>query len=190
MRKFLNEELENWLFTNYPYMTNQQLADELTKKVTAVNQKEVKRLNDILCNIKIPTIEKTVKMHIANLLMFKGISSDYVRKYASKIGCQRKTIALRTESARKKAASTNIKRWLTKAERVEVPMDWFRTFYNNETRICLVKNAKEVKSIRTAMSRWNRLEGFDRGIFLSSSYVEEANILKVQATINRATDIS
>ena len=42
MRKFLNEELENWLYTNYPYMTNQQLADELTKKVTAVNQKEVK----------------------------------------------------------------------------------------------------------------------------------------------------
>ena len=189
MRKFLNEELENWLYTNYPYMTNQQLADELTKKVTAVNQKEVKRLNDILCNIKNPTIEKTVKMHIANLLMFKGISSDYVRKYASKIGCQRKTIALRAESARKKAASTNIKRWLTKAERVEVPMDWFRTFYNNETRICLVKNAREVKSIRTAMSRWNRLEGFDRGIFLSSSYIEEANILKVQATINRATDI-
>jgi len=189
MRKILNGEQENWLYANYSDKTNKELAEELTAMVKAENQKHAKRLSGLLEGITDPAIQKAVKRNIASLLMFESVSEDYVRKYARKLNCPPKSAALRSETARQKAASTNIKLWLSKAVTVDSPMDWFRTFFLHETKVCLVKDVKEMKSIRTAMSRWNRQEGFDKGIFLTSTFVTEANILRVEATINRASGI-
>lgn len=189
MRKYLNAELENWLYTNYPNMTNQEIANDLSEKIIKDNQKKAKRLSELVEHVNDSMLQKSIKRDIANLLMFKGITADYVRKYARKLGCQKKSIFLRTESARKKAAITNIKKWQEKAEKVEAPMEWFSTFIPKDTKVCIVKDSKELSAIRTAMYRWNRQEGFAKGIFLSSSFVTEANLLRVQATENRATGI-
>lgn len=185
MRKILNGEQENWLYMNYPYKSNKDLAEELSAMVREEYEKEAKRLSGLLDSITDNAIRKIVKRNINSFLMFESLSEKYVSSYARKLKCPKKSAALMAEVARKKAIATNIKLWSGKAEAVHSPVEWFRTFFVNETKICRVRDIKEMKSIRTAMSRWNRLEGFDKGIFLSSIFVQEANLLRVKASINR-----
>lgn len=188
MRKLLNQEQENWLYGNYAHKTNKELASELSHMIKDENEKTAKKLKEVLKDITDAAVKKSIQKYIAWLAMFNGISEDYIRKYARKLNCPAKSASVRLESSRRRAIKTNIKLWKAKAVRVHAPMFWFSSFILHEKRICFVKDEKELSSIRTAMSRWNRQEGFEKGIFLTSIYVPGAKLLRIEATANRATE--
>lgn len=186
MRKLLNNEQENWLYANYPDKTNKELADILTEMVRQENLRQIERLEGVLRGLTDKVLINEIKKRIASYNMFRGISVDYVKKQSQILKCPPKSASLISETSRKRAEETNIKLWKTKAENVTSHIIWFRSFNIHDTKVCNVKGDKDMKSIRTAMSRWNRLEGYDKGIFLESSYVKKANLLIVKARINRA----
>lgn len=188
MRKILNEAHENWLYENYRDFSNEYLAEKLTEMVRADNKKDIERLTALLPNVTDARIKKEIERNLASLKMFDHLTAEYVRRYARKLGCPKKSMKLKSETARQKALATNIKKWQAKAKAVSSPIEWFRSFYVNEVKICTITNKRELNSIRAAMSAWNRQEGFPKGIYLMSKFFESANLLRVQATINRSTD--
>lgn len=188
MRKILNEAHENWLYENYRDYSNEYLAEKLTEMVRADNKKEINRLDALLPNVTDARIRKGLERHLASLKMFDRLTPEYVRRYARKLGCPRKTMLLKSETARQRAFETNLKKWRSKAKAVPSPIEWFRSFHMNEIKICLVESKRELNSIRAAMSAWNRQEGFAKGIFLMSRYYETAGLMRVQAVINRASE--
>lgn len=189
MKKILNYEQENWLYANYPDKTNKELAEELTRMIRSENQKQLKKLEGILKGVTDVEVKKIIEKKISDIIIFRGVSSDFVKKQAQKLKCPPKSVAHMSETARKKAEKTNIKILMAKASLVESPIEWFRTFVLYDSKVCVVKDDKEMNSIRAAMSRWNRYEGYNKGIFLESSYLRTARILKVKAIINRAIGI-
>ena len=86
-----------------------------------------------------------------------------------------------------KAKATNLKRWLKKAEKVEHIMDWLRTFDDRDVRFCLVDSEGQLKSFRVSINRFNRYEGYNRGVFLTSQFIPEVNLLRVNGNLYRTT---
>jgi hypothetical protein len=183
----LTSEQENWLFLNFPNKTNKELAEELTEMILKENQKKLARLNLLLEEDFSDGARKVITRKIESIEKFTGISESLVKRYARNLHCPRKSRLHLVLCNQEKAKATNIKRWLKKAEKVEHIMEWLRTFDLKDIRYCFVKDESQLKSFRTTINRFNRYEGYERSVFLSSQFVPEANLLRVNATLYRTT---
>lgn len=188
MRKILNAEQENWLYQNYSDMPNKQLAAELTAMVKAENEKQIKRLTDMLPQITDAHTLRAIKRNIGSLSLFEEFTISNIRTYARRLHCPPKSRNLRSEQARKSANEKNVKLWASMAVETDLPpMEFFRTFCLYEKKIIRMKDNKQIRNFRSCMSTWNRIEGYDKGIFIVSNVLPGTNIIRFEATINRAS---
>jgi hypothetical protein len=186
-RRKLTPEQENWLFLHFPNMTNKELAEKLTEMARKENQKQLTRLQHLLQEDFCLTTKKIISRKIDAINKFTVISEPLVKRYARKLHCPRKSREHLFICNQEKARATNIKRWLNKAEKVEHVMDWLRTLDINDIRYCIIDGDVSLKGFRVSINRFNRYEGYDRSIFVTSNYIPEAKLLRVNANLYRTT---
>mgnify|MGYP003296819956 CR=1 FL=1 len=119
---------------------------------------------------------------------FEELSEAYVKHYATRLHCPSKSKALISYSSRKKAWATNVKKWEQKARNVDNIAEYIRSMRVREIRICRVNSDIQVCSYRNAISKFNQNEGYDAGIFLTSQYIKEAKLMRIEARVNVATN--
>ena len=185
--KKLNSELENWLFLHFPEKTNRELADALTDMIRKENEKQLARLRKLLEEDFTEAARKVITRKIEAIEKFTGVSESLVKRYARELHCPPKSRRHLVLCNQEKAKATNLKRWLKKAEKVEHIMDWLRTFDDRDVRFCFVDNEGQLKSFRVSINRFNRYEGYNRGVFLTSQFIPEVNLLRVNGNLYRTT---
>ena len=183
----LTSEQENWLFLHFPDKTNKELAEELTAMIRKENEKQLARLKRLLEEDFSEGARKVILRKIAAIEKFTGVSESLVKRYARNLHCPRKTREHLVQCNQEKAKATNIKRWLKKGEKVERIMDWLRTFDEKDIRFCFIEGEGQLKSFRVSINKFNRYEGYDRGIFLTSQFIAEVGLLRVNASLFRTT---
>ena len=157
----LNPEQENWLFMNYANKTNKELADELSEMVKKKNEKQLVRLNQLLNEDFDPRVKKQIQKNIENIKNSSSVSVPLVKRYARKLH----------------------KRWLDKAEEVDNIMPWLRSFDVHQTRYCKIISEGQLKSIRVSINKFNRFEGYEKGVYLTSQQLPEVGLLRVVSSI-------
>ena len=183
----LNAEQENWLFFHYPNMKNKDLAEELTAMIRKENAKMLTRYRKLLDEDFNGSTRKIIMRKIYALENFSGISEALVKRYARELHCPPKTREHMISCNQEKAKSTNIKRWLKKAEKVEHIIEWLRSFKEKEIRYCLVDGDGQLKSMRVSINKFNRFEGFEKRVYLTSVFIPEVSLLRVNASLYRTT---
>lgn len=183
-RRKLTLEQENWLFLHYTVMTNKELSMYLTQWVENENKKQLERLNRLLKEDFSDGARKVITKKIDALNKFNGISVPLVKRYARELHCRPKTREHIVSCNKEKAKATNIKRWMKKAEKVDNIMEWLRTFDEKDMRVCIMDEGK-VKSFQTSINKFNRDEGYAKGIYLASKYIPDAKLLRVHASSYR-----
>ena len=186
-RKKLTSEQENWLFLHFPDTTNKDLAKGLTEMILKDNQKQLVRLKHLLNEDFSEGARRIIIRKIEALEKFKGVSESLVKRYARNLHCPRKSRLHLVMCNQEKAKATNFKRWLKKAEKVEHIAEWLHTFDLKDIRYCFIENEGQLRSIRSAINRFNRFEGYEQSIFLTSQYFPEVKLLRVNATLYRTT---
>lgn len=186
-KKKLTSEQENWLFLNFPNKTNKELAEELTEMVRNENQKKLTRLNHFLMEDLDETTKKVFIRKIKAIEKFNGISESLVKRYARELHCPKKSRLHLVTCNQEKARSTNLKRWLKKAEIVDIFAEWLRTFDEKDVRFCFVSSQGQLKSYRVSINKFNRYEGYERCVYLTSNFIPEVNLLRVYASLYRTT---
>ena len=66
-------------------------------------------------------------------------------------------------------------------------MEWLRTFDEKDIRYCFIEGEGQLKSVRVSINKFNRYEGYDRGICLTSQFIGEVGLLRVVALIDAST---
>ncbi len=188
-RRKLTREQENWLYLYYPNTTNKELAEKLTEMICIDNQKQLKRLKRMLEEDLNEDVRKVINKKIEAIENFNGISEAYIKRFARNLHCPRKSRTHIVACNQQKAKATNIKRWLKKAENVDHIMEWLRTFDEKDVRCCFVDGIGQLKSFRVSINKFNRDEGYNRGVYLSSQYVPEAGLLRVHASLYRTVSV-
>ena len=183
----LTPEQENWLFMHFPNMTNKELAEKLTEMVRKENQKQLARLQQLLQEDFGITTNKVIRKKIDAIKKFESVSESLVKRYAREMHCPRKSREHIFICNQEKARNTNIKRWLDKAEKIEHIMEWLRTFDVRDVRYCIIDSEANLTSFRVLIHRFNRYEGYDRSVFITSHYIPEAKLLRVSANLYRST---
>jgi hypothetical protein len=186
-KRKLTPEQENWLFLHFPDMTNRQLAEELTEMIRKENQKQLARLKRLLEEDFSEGARKVINRKIESLEKFTGVSESLVKRYARNLHCPRKSREHLVTCNQEKAKATNYKRWLKKAEKVEHIMDWLRTFDERDIRYCFIEGEGQLKSFRVSINKFNRYEGYERSVFLTSQFFPEVGLLRVNASLFRTT---
>lgn len=184
-KKKLTIELQNWLFLNFPDKTNKELAEELSEMIKKENKKQLARLKRLLEEDFSDGARQVITRKINALEKFNGVSESLVKRYARDLHCPRKSRKHLISCNQEKAKATNIKRWLQKAEKVEHIMDWLRTFDEKDIRYCILEGEGQLKSLRVSINKFNRYEGYERGVFLSSQHIPEVGLLRVNASLYR-----
>lgn len=179
--KKMSPELEEWFFLHYSDKTNKELAEELTEKMKRDNQKQLERLRIMLEDDFSDSAKRVIQNEIDAIMNFKGISEASVKRYARMLHCPKKSRKHMAYCNQGKARITNVRRWQQRAEKVEHIMDWLRTFDLKSNRCCIVEDEGKLKSIKVSINKFNRYEGYIRGIFLSFEYIPEVCILRVFA---------
>lgn len=182
----LTSEQENWLFLHFPDKTNRELAEELSEMIRKENQKQLARLRRVMDEDFGPATKKAIRRRIDALEKFTGVSESLVKRYARNLHCPRKSRLHLIACNQRKAKATNIKRWLQQAEKVEHIMEWLRTFEEKDVRCCFVDDEGQLKSFRVSINKFNRYEGYEKGVYLTSQHIPEANLLRVRASLYRA----
>lgn len=183
----LTPQQENWLYLHFSDKTNRELAEELTEMIRKDNQKQLARLNHLLEEDFSESAKKIILRKIKTLEKFKGISESSIKRYARKLHCPRKSRMHIMICNQEKAKATNFKRWLKKAERVDQIAEWLRTFDLKDIRYCFIEDEGQLRSFRTSISKFNRFEGYERSIYLTSQYFSEVGLLRVNAVIYRTS---
>ena len=184
----LTLEQQNWLFLHYAEMTNKELASHLTVWIRNDNEKQLERLQMLFKEDFSKGARKVIEKKIEAIGKFKDVSESLVKRYARILHCRPKSREHIISCNQAKAKATNIKRWLDKAEKVEHVMDWLRTFEEKDIRFCIMQDRAQYKSFLASISKFNRYEGYDKGVYLTSQYLSDANLLRVQATLYRALE--
>ena len=179
----LNPEQENWLFMNYANKTNKELAEELSEMVKKKNEKQLVRLNQLLNEDFDPCIKKQIQKNIENIKNSSSVSVPLVKRYARKLHCPRKSRMHLLRCNQEKARITNRKRWLDKAEEVDNIMPWLRSIDVHQTRYCKISSEGQLKSIRVSINKFNRYEGYEKGVYLTSQQLPEVGLLRVVSSI-------
>lgn len=185
--KVLNSEQQNWLFTHFSEMTNRELAENLSEMVKKDNEKQLARLKQLLDESFSEGAKKVIIKKIHTLEKFTGISESYVKRYARELKCPPKSRMHLLSCNQKKAKATNMKKWKQKAEKVEHIMEWLRTFAVKDDRFCIIEEEGQSKSVRVSINKFNRYEGYDRGVYLSAEFIPEVSLLRVRASLYRTT---
>ena len=184
--KKLTSEQENWLFLNFPNMTNKELAKELTERIRKENEKQLIKLNRLMQENFGEAARKILIRKIEAIEKFKGVSVSLIKRYAREMRCPRKSREHIIACNQKKAKATNIKRWLEKAEKVEHIMEWLRSFKEKDIRYCFIEGEGQLRSFRVSINKFNRYEGYERCVYLTSEYISEVNLLRVNAHLYRS----
>jgi len=175
------------LFLNFTDKTNRELAEELSEMINKENQRQLARLKRLLEEDFGDGARKVIAQKIEAIENFSGISESTIKRYARNLHCPRKSREHLVMCNQEKAKATNIKRWLQKAEKVEHIMEWLRTFDEKDIRYCYVQDKGQLKSFQTSINKFNRYEGYDRSIYLSSQFISEVSLLRVNASLFRTT---
>lgn len=184
-RKKLSPELENWLFLHYADMTNLELATVLSDMIMKDNKREKAKLSQLLEEDFDEGAKRAIKRKIERIEKFSGISVSSIKRYAKELHCPQKSRKHLIQCNQRKAKATNLKRWLKKAEKVEHKMEWIRALEEKDVRYCFVDDDSDLKSFRVSINRFNRYEGFDRGIYVTSEHIPEISLLRVSALLYR-----
>lgn len=182
----LTPEQQNWLYLHYAEMTNKELASYLTEWIRKENEKQLERLNMLFKEDFSKGAKKVITQKIEAIEKFNGVSEALVKRYARNLHCRPKSREHIISCNQAKAKATNLKRWLDKAEKVVHVMEWLRTFEEKDVRFCMMEDKNQYKSFLASISKFNRYEGYDRGVYLTSQFISEANLLRVQASLYRA----
>lgn len=185
-KRKLTSEQENWLFLHFPDMTNRELAERLSEMIRSDNQKQLARLKCLLKEDFHDGARRLIERKIEALEKFNGVSVSLVKRYARNLHCPRKSRLHLIACNQEKAKATNIKRWLQKAEKVEHFTEWLRTFEEKDVRCCYVTGESQLKSYRASINKFNRYEGYEMGIYLTSQHIPEVGLLRVRASLYRA----
>lgn len=185
-KRKLTPEQENWLYLHYSQMTNKELAAYLTEWVVKENQKQYERLKMLLEEDFSDGARKIILKKMDAIDKFKGVSVSLVKRYAHLLHCLPKSREHIIACNQEKAKVTNLKRWLKKAEKVEHIMDWLRTFDEKDDRFCFVDDRSQLKSFQVSINKFNREEGYDKQVYLTSRHIPEVNLLRVRASLYRA----
>lgn len=181
--KRLSPEQENWLFMNYANKTNKELAEELSEIVKNKNERQLVRLKEILKEDFDPFVKKQILMDIETLKNSSSVSVAMVKRYARKLNCPRKSRIHMLRCNQEKARKTNHKRWLEKAEEVDNIMLWLRSISAHQTRYCKINSEGQLRCIRASINKYNRYEGYERGIYLTSQLFQEIDLLRVVSSV-------
>lgn len=183
----LSPEQENWLYLNYPKMTNNELASYLAEWIRKDNQKQIERLRFLLNEDFGDGGRKVIERKIQALEKFKGISISLIKRYARELHCCPKTREHIIECNQKKARATNLKRWQDKAEKVEHVAEWLRSFEEKDDRFCIIDDKNHLKAMQVSINRFNQYEGFDKRVYLSANFIPEISLLRVRGSLYRTT---
>ena len=183
-RQILDTELKSWLYDVYRDMTNTAIASELNEKLRRKYQARVQKLKDALPSITHPKTRRDVEKEILFMENFNGIDAAYVRQVAKRLHCPGKTARHISECNREKADITRRKIWLEKAEAVESPIAWLRTFRVREIRYCKLKSVHEIRSWQATISNWNRAEGAGKDIRICSQPDRDILVMRVEAKLS------
>lgn len=185
-RKILNRKQENWLYEHHSAYPNAVLAEKLTAMIKEEFAAQVKKLTAALPSIVHPATRRMVEKDLNFYSSFEGVDEAFVRANAKRLKCPRKSSAYISDLNRKKASITKQKIWTNKAAEISSTMPWLRSFRAREVRYCKLKSETDIKTMRAAISNWNRLEGEDEGIQLTSQVDREILVMRVEAKVYRA----
>jgi len=185
-KRKLKPDDENWLFLNFPNKSNRELANELSERMRVENMKMKQRLVKLMDEDFSEEAKKIITRKLEAIDKFSGVSESLIKRYAREMHCPRKSRVHLLESNQKKARTTNLKRWLKKAEKVEHIMEWLRTFDEKDIRYCIIDSPQQLKSFQVSINRFNRQEGYGKGIYLISEHLPDAGLLRVKGSINRS----
>lgn len=183
----LTPEQENWLYLHYPEMTNKEIAEHLSDWIAKENQKQLERLYRLRDEDFSGPAKRMIERKIETLEKSKGVSVSLIKRYARNLHCRPKSRAHIIACNQEKAKTTNLKKWLGKAEKVEHIAEWLRTFSEKDVRFCPIADKGQLKSFQVSINRFNQYEGYERGVYLTSNYIADANLLRVHATLYRTT---
>lgn len=183
VKRKLPPKYEDWLFLHYPDKTNKELAEELSRMLRRENQKQLDNFKLLLKEDFCDTTMRVIQRKIDSLERFSGISESSVKRYARILHCPKKSSKHLMICNQEKANVTNTRRWLKKAERVEHIMEWLRTFEEKDIRYCIINNDGQLRSIRVSINKFNRIEGYNRGVYLAPQYFPGVGLLRVTASL-------
>ena len=186
-RCYLNRKQEMWLYDNFSSKSNQELADILTDMVRKENEIQISRLEAILKNVTQKSVIKAIESELEWRKAFNGLSASYIKHAGMRLKCSKKSFEYVSSTNREKAKATNIKRWLKKAEKVEHVVEWLRSFKEKDIRFCIIEGDGHLKSMRVSINKFNRYEGYNRRIYLTSQFIPEVCLLRVNASLFRTT---
>ena len=176
-----------WLYDNFSSKSNQELADILTDMVRKENEIQISRLETILKNVTQKSVIKAIESELEWRKAFNGLSASYIKHAGMRLKCSKKSFEYVSSTNREKAKATNIKRWLKKAEKVEHVVEWLRSFKEKDIRFCIIEGDGHLKSMRVSINKFNRYEGYNRRIYLTSQFIPEVCLLRVNASLFRTT---
>lgn len=179
-RKLLNRAQEMWLFKNYPYKSNAELAEELNKMIIAENEKVLGECIEELDNSKRKRDREKLTRRILYLRNFKGVDLVYIRKKAVEMGCCKSPMCI-SKINRKKAENTYWSKIMSQAVYITSPYEWFRTFKLQDEKVAKLENEKKYKMMRKSMWNWNHEEGNRKGIVLVPRWNQDLLAVKVEA---------
>ena len=182
----LTPEQENWLYLNYPEMTNKELASYLSEWIKKDNQKQLERMKALVQEDFCEGTKKILFKRIEAMEKSKGISVSLIKRYARRLHCRSKSREHIISCNQEKAMATNLKRWQKKAEKVEHIMEWLRSFKEKDIRYCFIEGEGQLRSFRVSINKFNRYEGYERCVYLTSEYISEVNLLRVNAHLYRS----
>lgn len=183
-KKLLNSTQEEWLKKNYSFMSNVELAEQLSQMVMEENLKTIERLEKLLPDITYQPTRKSVEHQIERMKNFKGFTEAYIRSVSARLECRSKSKALISQYGKDKAHDTNIKKWKKKAQKVENIAAFLRTMRVREIKICIVESEAYLNTFRNAVYRLNQGEGLMSGIEIYYEHISEANLLRLVAKVN------
>lgn len=186
-RRKLTPEQENWLYLHYPEMTNKELSTFLSEWTEKDNQKQYERLKKLLEEDFSDGARKIIIKKMNAIERYNGVSVTLIKRYAKILHCRPKSREHIILCNQEKAKNTNLKRWLKKAEKVEHIMEWLRSFDEKDVRFCSIEDRNQLKSFQVSINKFNRYEGYGKQVYLSSQFIPEAKLLRVHASLYRAT---
>lgn len=171
-----------WLLAHYSKMSNEDLAVRLTEMIREDNEVRLAALKLELEGARTSTEKFKVIARIRTLQDFKGVTANYVRRLAVRMGDTRKSAAFIANCNKEKAMKRHWGRLIDVAVSINSYVDWFRTFSLGEKRVGRFDTPKQLTSFRSSLSQWNKGEGRDRGLYLVAEYSTQYLMAKITAT--------
>lgn len=178
--KILNTFLEKWLEQNYPDMDNDVLAAQLTIMVNKENAKEASQLtlslNDVCGKDKVKVL---ARIDLLNQNVNLNVAS--IASIAHRMGLKKskaKIYSIRSNAVRR----ADFSKYRGKAVKVDSVKMFLDSIPSSVKDIYIIlESEKKMHSFSVILSRWNKVHGRDRGMFLFASYDYRNCIVNIKA---------